>query len=111
MKIILIFIMAGTLASCASPSAPVAADVAAPEPVVTVVELNPAGNFIRLSSPKRLNDSTLRRVALEYLRNYERIDFCIDSATERGCEYISAAGCTILDYSTGLIIPLDSLPW
>lgn len=111
MKYNLILLMAGTLASCASPSVPGTDENAAPEPVVTVVELNPAGNFVRLSSPERLPDSTLHHVAVEYLKIYDRVDFCIESTPERGCEYRSAAGCTILDYSTGLIIPLDSLPW
>lgn len=75
----------------------------------SVVEQSPRGYFIRLASAERVDASTIRRVAASFSSSYDRIDFCLDSAHERGDEYASVIDGQVFDYENDNIYTIKSV--
>lgn len=74
----------------------------------SVVEQSPRGYFIRLASAERVDASTIRRVAASFSSSFDRVDFCIDAAHERGDEYASVIDGKLFDYSADEITTLNT---
>lgn len=64
----------------------------------SVVEKQPNGYFIRLSSAERATPSAIRSIADTFSGKFDRIDLCLDVAHERGDEYASIIGSQVFDY-------------
>ena len=75
----------------------------------SVVEQSPRGYFIRLASAERVDISTIRTVAASLSSSFDRIDFCIDAAHERGDEYASVIGGKLFDYENDNIYTIKSV--
>lgn len=75
----------------------------------SVVEQSPRGYFIRLASAERVDISTIRTVAASLSSSFDRIDFCIDAAHERGDEYASVIGGNLFDYENDNIYTIKSV--
>ena len=75
----------------------------------SVVEQSPRGYFIRLASAERVDISTIRTVVASLSSSFDRIDFCIDAAHERGDEYASVIGGNLFDYENDNIYTIKSV--
>lgn len=64
----------------------------------SIVEKQPDGYFIRLSSAERATPSAIRSIADTFSGKFDRIDLCLDVAHERGDEYASIIGSQVFDY-------------
>lgn len=64
----------------------------------SVVEKQPDGYFIRLSSAERATPSAIRSLVDTFSGKFDRIDLCLDVAHERGDEYASIIGSQLFDY-------------
>lgn len=73
---------------------------------MSVVEYSPDGYFIRLSSARRATTAMIRTLYMTLSDRFDRIDLCVDSAHERGDEYLSIIGNTVFDYENDNIYPL-----
>lgn len=74
----------------------------------SVVEQSSQGYFIRLASAERVDTSTIRSVAASFSSSFDRIDFCIVAAHERGDEYASVIDGKLFDYENDEIITLKT---
>ena len=82
-----------------SVTTPTAAVVADSIPAwFSVVEKQPDGYFIRLSSAERATPSAIRSLVDTLSGKFDRIDLCLDVAHERGDEYASIIGSQVFDY-------------
>ena len=73
---------------------------------LAIVEQQPDGYFIRLSSPSRVSTGQIN-AAIEALEgSFDRIDFCTDAAHERGDEYLSVIEGCVYDYENDIIYSL-----
>ncbi len=70
---------------------------------ITVSEYSPSGYFIRLSSPERPSLTTIAELASNLSEQFDRIDFCLDSAHERGDEYLSVIEGKVYDHENDKI--------
>lgn len=109
-----LLILTLSLAACShraddsQPSASEPTAVTAPDGF-SVVEQSPRGYFIRLASAERVDISTIRTVAASLSSSFDRIDFCIDAAHERGDEYASVIGGNLFDYENDNIYTIKSV--
>lgn len=72
----------------------------------SVIEQQPQGYFIRLASPERASVGTIQIIAASVDGAFDRIDFCLDTAHERGDEYASVIDGKLFDYENDIIKPL-----
>ena len=73
----------------------------------SVIEQQPDGYFIRISSAERASAATISAIAGELADKFDRIDFCLDIAHERGDEYVSVIGSQVLDYESDSIYSIN----
>ena len=73
----------------------------------SVIEQQPDGYFIRISSAERASAATISAIAAELADKFDRIDFCLDIAHERGNEYISVIGNNVFDYENDNIYSIS----
>ena len=64
----------------------------------SVIEQQPDGYFIRISSAERASAATISAIATELAGKFDRVDICIDASHERGDEYLSIIGNRVFDY-------------
>lgn len=76
---------------------------------VIIVEQQPDGRFIRLSSATRIPGPFLRPLADNFCHDFDRVDLCLDAAHERGDEYLSIIGRQVFDYENDNIYSLNTL--
>lgn len=69
----------------------------------SVIEQQPQGYFIRLASSERASVATIRTIATSVDGAFDRIDFCLDAAHERGDEYASVIDGKLYDYDNDII--------
>lgn len=74
---------------------------------LSVVEQSPNGYFIRLASAERVPASVIKATADSIGGEFDRIDFCLDVAHERGDEYISIIGYQVFDHENDNIYTLN----
>lgn len=74
-----------------------------------VIEQQPDGYFIRVSSSGAASLSDVQAVAAAVGDRYDRIDFCTSNAHGRGDEYLSVIGHTVYDYANDVIFPLNNI--
>ncbi len=108
----LFILMALAMAACSNPadiakSVPASAVATTASPAMpagfTIVELSPDGYFIRLASAERASGNTLRNLADSFAGSFDRIDLCLDTARERGDEYLAIIDGKVYDYENNLI--------
>lgn len=88
---------AGSVASCSNLPAG-----------LSVIEQSPNGYFIRLASAERVPASVIKATADSIGSEFDRIDFCLDVAHERGDEYLSIIGNTVYNHSADEISDINS---
>lgn len=88
---------AGSVASCSNLPAG-----------LSVIEQSPNGYFIRLASAERVSASEIKATGEALSGQFDRIDFCVDIAHERGDEYLSIIGNTVYDHSADEISDINS---
>lgn len=93
--------------SVATPTAAVVADSIPAG--FSVVEKQPDGYFIRLSSAERATPSAIRSIVDTFSGKFDRIDLCLDVAHERGDEYASIIGSQVFDYENDNIYSLNQV--
>lgn len=74
---------------------------------LSVVEQSPEAYFIRLASSERVSELIIRSTADSLSDYFDRIDFCLEDAHERGDEYLSLIGNTVYDHENDEIYPLN----
>lgn len=74
----------------------------------SVVEKQPDGYFIRLSSAERATPSAIQAIAATFSGKFDRIDLCLDVAHERGDEYASIIGSQVFDYENDNIYNIQN---
>jgi len=72
----------------------------------SIVEQHPQGYFIRVASPERASIGTIQAIATALAGNFDRIDFCLVAANERGDEYASVIDGKLFDYDNDIITAL-----
>ncbi|MEE0978647.1 MAG: hypothetical protein UH625_04480 [Muribaculaceae bacterium] len=72
----------------------------------TLVEVQSEGLFLRIASSEHASDRMIRTIATRFAQQVDRIDFCLDSAHERGDEYASIIGDMFYDYENDKITTL-----
>ena len=63
----------------------------------TIIERS-APNFVRISTPKRLSNSEIKKVSKALGATYESIFFCIDGKNARGDEYVNVQRDIVFDF-------------
>lgn len=107
--------LAHFLAACsdsAERTAPAAGSVATCSNLpagLSVIEQSPNGYFIRLASAERVPDSVIKATADSIGSEFDRIDFCLDVAHERGDEYTSIIGDQVFDHENDNIYSLNTI--
>ncbi len=76
---------------------------------LSVIEQSPNGYFIRLASAERVPDSVIKATADSIGSEFDRIDFCLDVAHERGDEYTSIIGDQVFDHENDNIYSLNTI--
>ena len=89
---------AGSVSSCSNPPAG-----------LSVIEQSPNGYFIRLASAEHVTASVIKATADSIGSEFDRIDFCLDVAHERGDEYTSIIGDQVFDHENDNIYSLNSI--
>lgn len=75
----------------------------------SVVEQNPNGFFIRISSAHMATNSEIRLLAKTLIGKFDRVDLCVDFASDRGDEYGAIIGSQYFDYIDDEIYQLSTL--
>lgn len=73
----------------------------------SIVEENPFGYFIRVSSSDRATKGTIQTIATSLAGKFDRIDLCTVAAHERGDEYASIIDGKLYDYVNDQITALQ----
>lgn len=76
---------------------------------LSVIEQSPNGYFIRLASAERVPVSVIKATADSIGSEFDRIDFCLDVAHERGDEYTSIIGDQVFDHENDNIYSLNTI--
>ena len=76
---------------------------------LSVIEQSPNGYFIRLASAERVPASVIKATADSIGSEFDRIDFCLDVAHERGDEYTSIIGDQVFDHENDNIYSLNTI--
>lgn len=75
----------------------------------TIVEQNPNGFFIRIASAHMATNSEIRVLANTLIGNFDRVDLCVDFASDRGEEYGAIIGSQYFDYIDDEIYQISTL--
>lgn len=64
----------------------------------TIIEQNPNGYFIRIASAHMATNCEIRMLAETLIGDFDRVDLCVDFASDRGEEYGAIIGSQYFDY-------------
>lgn len=71
-----------------------------------VVDRDPNGYYVCLASTDRATPGAIDSIAKAFGDKYDRINICLEPASQRGEEYIAIIGDQIFDYTTDHIYSL-----